>query len=75
MIRYEITTKPGVILDAALVKRVVTAKPKQTPTIIVYVAHDDQTAFEKYVEGNNQVLGYSADLRAAGTIPKSWKRT
>jgi hypothetical protein len=75
MTRYEITTKPGVILDATLVKKVVTAKPKTKPAIIVYINKDDMKAFEKMLEGNVQVLEYHCDPRAPGTICKEWKRT
>lgn len=72
--RYEITTKPGAILDADLVKRVVTAKPKSNPTIIVYVDSNNTDAFEKQIEANTLVLRYQADPRAPGTITKDWIR-
>jgi hypothetical protein len=72
--RYEIQTKPGIIIDAALVKRVATAHPKTTPTIIVYVDANDQDAFEKQIEGDSKVLGYWCDPRTPGKVVKEWKR-
>jgi hypothetical protein len=74
MIRYEIRTKPGLVLDASLVEKIVTAKPKQHPTIMVYVARNNQQAFEKQIEGDSQVLGYMCDPRAPGMITRDWKR-
>ena len=74
MIRYEILTKPGLILDATLIRKVATAKPRTTPTIIAYVATNDQKAFEKQIESNSQVLGYHCDPRAPGIVPTVWSR-
>lgn len=72
--RYELNTKPGLIMDTTLIKKVVASVPKQHPTLIVFVGPEDQPAFEKQIEGNPKVTGYHADYRAPGIVPKEWKR-
>ena len=76
MIRYEIRTRTsGVILDAALVTRIISTKGMKYPVVIVHVEKKSQKAFEKYIEGEKSVVAYSADPREAGKDIKDWKRS
>lgn len=75
MIRYEIQTqKSGVILDATLVTRMISTKGMKHPVVIVHIEKKNQKAFEKYIEGEKDVVAYSADPREAGKDIKDWTR-
>lgn len=75
MIRYEIeTTKPGIFIDTALVTRVCSTHARKVPTVIAFIDKKNQKAFEKYVEGHPDVVGYRSDPRTPNTPEKDWKK-
>jgi hypothetical protein len=63
VIRYEIETSlPGVMLTAPGIAGVTVTRGRAARAlVIVHVNTKDKTAFEKAVEGDLHVLGYSAD--------------
>ncbi len=74
-IRYEIECVPGAIITAPGIAAFVASRGRtQKAVVIVLVTPNMQKDFEKAIEGDKHVVGYSSDPNGDGREEKTYAR-